>query len=152
MYSYLIIYIFIFITSFYLYFKFLNIKFSFFHKQKVFSIFFLSIMSAILRTHFPLSSIAIFLLFYLNILLCFNSEPKLCFVTALISFFLSQALLFITSLICGMILYPIFHNASLPPDIISFSIAGILTYFGAHLPFRISKFNYGMKFLYNSLG
>lgn len=150
MYNYLIKYVFIFITAFYLYRKLLNLNLLAFYRQRIICVVLLSMATTFLYEFVPLSSVFLYLLFYFIMLVCFHSEPKLVFVTTLLAFFLSHTLFIIASSICAVILYPFFNNALLPPGVISFSIAGILMYAGAHLPFRIKKFQNGMKLLYNA--
>ncbi len=119
-------------------------------KRKVICIIFLSVSATLLRLYIPLPSICIYLLFYLTILLCFHCNPKLGFVTTLIAFFLSQALLIVASSIGAMVLYPFFRNESLPPKLILYFFTGILLYYSAHLPFQIKRFQKGISFLYNN--
>lgn len=146
--EYIIRYGFIFATSFYLYFQLLNLDIFLSNQKIILCIFSLTILSVCIRTYIPISFVAIYLLFYLILLLFYHSDPKLCFVTSLISFALSNILLVSASIFYAALLYPFFHNFSLPPDVINFVISGILMYFIAHLPFRIQKFRNGMRFLY----
>lgn len=142
-------YCFIFSTSFYLYFQLLNINTNFFRAKKVLYTILLSIIATIFRTYFPFYSIAVYLIFYLTLLLGFHSEPKLSFVTSLITISMSNTFLIISTFAYSIIIYPFLNDIPTPPDILTFSISGILMYLLAHLPFRIRKFRNGMKFLYN---
>lgn len=142
-------YSFIFTTTLYLYFQLINIDTTSLRIKKIFCIIFISISSTIAGAYFPFYTITIYLFFYFVLLLFFHNEPKICFIASLIAFFLSNALLVISTLIYSTILYPFFHNLTLPPDTITFTVSGILMYFIAHLPFRINKFRKGIRSLYN---
>ena len=142
-------YSFIITTTLYIYFQLLHINTAALRGKKIFCIIFLSISATIIGTFLPFYTITIYLFFYFVLLLLFHSEPKICFIASLIAFFLSYALLVISTLIYSTIFYPFFHNLSLPPDTITFTISGILMYFIAHLLFRIKKFQKGIKSLYN---
>lgn len=142
-------YCFIFITAFYLYFKLLNIDMDSFHGKKILCTVLLSVITTVCRAYFSFYSIAAYLIFFLILLICYHGEPKLSFVTSLVAFALSNTLLIISSFIYGIILYPFLKNISIPPRTILLFFSGILMYLLAHLPFRIRKFQNGMRFLYN---
>lgn len=148
MFEYFVNYIFIFSTTFYLYFHLLNIDKESIRRKKILCTILLSVIAMLLRTYFSFYSILVYPIFYLILLLCFHSEPKLGFVTSLIAFSLSNVLLILSILIYSTLLFPFFHNLSVPPNIVSLLISGILMYFVAHLPFRIQRFRNGMRFLY----
>lgn len=150
MFGYFIKYIFIFSTAFYLYFKFLSIDMSYFRGKKLLCTILLSIIAAIFSTYFPFYSIAVYLIFYLFLLLCFHCESKLGFITSLVAFTLCNAFLIISAFIYSIALYPFSDNIPTSPDILNYFISGILMYLIAHLPFRIRKFQNGMRILFNS--
>lgn len=151
MIEYLIKYFFVFDTTFYLYFKFLNLNSNILYKKRLLCTLLLSIFSAamITETAFPFYSVQIYLLFYLILMLCFHCEPKLCLMTSLITFTLSNAFLIISSIICGLLLYPFYYNDMVSPDIILFFLSGIIMYSISYLLFHIQLFKNGIKYLYN---
>lgn len=150
MFDYFIKYFFIFSTSFYLYFKFLSIDISCFRGKKILCTIFLSLIATIFRTYLPFYSIAVYLSFYLFLLLCFHCESKLGFITSLVSFTLCNAFLIISAFICSIALYPFSYGIPTAPTNLSFFVSYMLMYFIAHIPFRIRKFQNGMKILFNS--
>lgn len=142
-------YYFIFYTTFYLYFQLLHADSDSLFRKKMVCTVFISVIATVFKVFFPFYSIPAYLLFYFILLLCFHSEPKLGFVFSLIAFSLSNALLVLSSLIFATLLYPFSYIFSLPQNKIFFIISCILMYFIAHLPFRIRKFQSGIKSLYN---
>lgn len=149
MFELFIKYIFIFSTTFYLYFHLLNININPYRGKKLICTVLLSGFTAIFMSYFLISSISECLLFYLCVILFFHSEPKLGFVTSIIAFSFSNALLIISTFIFSTLSYPLLHNITTSLDIIPLSISGILMYFISHLPFRIPRFQSGIKHIYN---
>lgn len=137
-------YCFIFYTAFYLYLQLLHADLGSLHIKRVVCTIVIALIATIFKVLFPFYSIPVYLLFYFILLLCFNSEPKLGFVFSLIAFYLSSALLVLSSIISATLLYFL-----LPSNKIFFITSCLLMYLLAHLPFRIRKFRNGMKFLYN---
>ena len=142
-------YSFIFITAFYLYFKFNNITLNSFIIKRTLCTIFLSIFATFFNINITFYSIPVFLFFYFILLICFHSEPKSCFVLSLIAFSISYALLIVSIYLYSTILYILSFVIPTPPDTVSCLLFGILMYFIAHLPFRIRKFQKGISLLYN---
>lgn len=139
------------LTSTYLYDRLLNIDIAI-SKCKVFlCITALSVFITLSRvyTH-PFTVIFSFFLFYFFTILTFHIEPRFNFVLSLIAYGLSYAFLDISVIIFGFIIFPFFQSGSYPPDIITFLSAGTISFLLAHLPFRLKKFQNGMKHLYHS--
>lgn len=80
----------------------------------------------------------------------FHTDLKIGFFATIISFCFSHASFLAASLICGIILFPIFHASTLPPDFLSILCSSILALFLIHIPFSFRKFQRGIKYLYTS--
>ena len=151
MYLYLIKYFFIFSTAFYLYAKLLNINIEFFRFKSLISIIVLSFTTSNFSQNMGLLSIIFpYTLFYLVISITFYTAPQIGFVTSIIAFCLSHGFLVISSTFCGIFFFLLSPKAHYFSDIFSTICCGLFAYFISHIPFKIKKYENGMKYLYNS--
>lgn len=149
---YLTKYLFIYLISFYLYTKFLNINTSSYYVKIFIHSTILTIVSFFYRFNNPsLSALFSFVLFFLATVICFHTKLKLGFFVSLISFCFCHTLFIISSLMVILILYSLSHFIPYHPNIFLVLCSGFLELFLIGFLFQSKRIQKGIKYIYTSM-
>ena len=145
-------YFFIYFCCFYVCFHLLNYvpKFKFIYFIAVCYSFLLSFITVCLRLFIPaLTNIVptILLWIFIGIYLL---NPKLTFITTLLSLAISYVIYFICNLLILLLLSPLYHHFLLKNRFLILTLTGILQYLFIIFLFKITRFSKGMPFLYST--
>lgn len=114
-------------------------------------IIFLSICIYLYQIFTPLSLVLFsFLLYYLAILFLMHNNSVRNFIAALLSFCIGQASFLTSSIICSILLFPLYGDMSHPPYDVIVPLSGLIALCLVHVLFKFSKYENGIRYLCNS--
>lgn len=149
MYEIICKYFFIFLSSFYLYKKGLNLNNTVYTRVMLSPIFALGLSYSdyILMKNLSDTYITISMLIYcIFIVIFFQTNVRLSFIASCITYILSHI---IFGIISGLTALCTFTSIPKLSNFILVLITGIFSFLICHIPFQIKRFKSGMKFLYN---